>query len=274
MSEEDRRPPGGLFARLAALPNDSVGKILLVTITLSLVCSVLVSSAAVVLKPMQDRNVELARKARILEVAGLLEPGRPIEELFERVEARLVELDSGTFTERFQVEEFDQQIAARNPELSQALQPWEDVAGIRRRAHYAPVYLVRSEQGLDKIILPVHGYGLWSTMFGFLALSGDAQEVRGLVFYQHAETPGLGGEIDNPRWRERWVGRNVFDPDGEVQLRVVRGAVDPASPLADWSVDGISGATLTSEGVSNMVQFWLGELGFGPFLARVKEEGI
>jgi len=274
MSEQDRRPARGLFARLAALPNDSVAKILLVTITLSLVCSVLVSSAAVVLKPLQDRNVELARKARILEVAGLLEPGRPIEELFGRVEARLVELDSGSFTERFQVEEFDQQIAARNPELSQVLQSWEDIAGIRRRAHYAPVYLVRSEQGLEKIILPVHGYGLWSTMFGFLALSGDAQAVRGLVFYQHAETPGLGGEIDNPRWRERWVGRNVFGPEGEVQLRVVRGAVDPTSPLADWSVDGISGATLTSEGVSNMVQFWLGERGFGPFLARVKEEGI
>lgn len=273
MSEQPSRQRGGLFARLATLPNDSVGKILLVTITLSLVCSVLVSSAAVVLKPLQDRNAELARKARILEVAGLLDPARPVEELFQQVESRLVELDTGSFSDRFEADAFNQQIAARNPELSRALQPWEDIAAIRRRANYAQVYLVRGDDGLEKIILPVHGYGLWSTMFGFLALSGDAQEVRGLIFYQHAETPGLGGEIDNPRWRDRWVGRQVFGPGGEVYLRVVRGAVDPASPMADWSVDGLSGATLTSDGVSNMVQFWLGELGFGPFLARLKEEG-
>lgn len=272
MSEPGRRP-AGLFARLVALPNDSVGKILLVTITLSLVCSVLVSSAAVVLKPLQDRNVELARKARILEVAGLLEPGRSVEELFQRVESRMVDLETGEFTDAIEVEGFDQQVAARNPALSRALRPWEDIAGIRRRANYAPVYLVRDGDALDRIILPVHGYGLWSTMYGFLALSGDAQEVRGLVFYQHAETPGLGGEIDNPRWRERWIGRQVFGDEGEVQLRVVRGGVDPASPMANWAVDGISGATLTSEGVSNMVQFWLGELGFGPFLAGLKEDG-
>lgn len=273
MSERKATPPPGLFARLAALPNDSVGKILLVTITLSLVCSVLVSSAAVVLKPMQDRNVELARKARILEVAGLLEPGRSVAELFARVESRLVDLETGEFSDAFDPDEYDQQIAARNPELSHALPAWEDIAGIRRRARYAPVYLVRDGQELDKIILPVHGYGLWSTMYGFLALSGDAREVRGLVFYQHAETPGLGGEIDNPRWRERWIGKQVFGPDGDVMLRVVRGGVDPASPLANFAVDGISGASLTAEGVSNMVQFWLGEAGFGRFLTRLKEEG-
>jgi Na+-transporting NADH:ubiquinone oxidoreductase subunit C len=263
----------GLLARLLAMPNDSVGKILFVTITLSLVCSVLVSSAAVMLKPLQDRNAELARKSRILEVAGLLEPGRSIEELFEQVEARLVDLDTGEFSDRFAPDEFDQQIAARNPELSHALAPGEDIANIRRRAHYAQVYLVRQAGELDKIILPVHGYGLWSTMYGFLALSGDTQEVRGLVFYQHAETPGLGGEIDNPRWRERWIGKQVFGPEGDVALRVVRGGVDPASPMANWAVDGLSGATLTAEGVNNMVQFWLGRRGFGPFLARLQQEG-
>jgi Na+-transporting NADH:ubiquinone oxidoreductase subunit C len=274
MSERDEVTPRGLIARLQAMPNDSVGKILLVTITLSLVCSVLVSSAAVVLKPMQERNVELARKATILEVAGLREPGRPVEELFAGVLSRLVDLETGEFSDAFDPATYDQQIAARNPELSEALQPWEDIAGIRRRARYAPVYLVGEERRPDKIILPVHGYGLWSTMYGFLALSGDAEEVRGLIFYQHAETPGLGGEIDNPRWRERWVGRQIFGPDDEVRLQVVRGSVDPGAEYAAWSVDGISGASLTAEGVSNMVQFWLGDKGFGPFLARVREDGL
>jgi Na+-transporting NADH:ubiquinone oxidoreductase subunit C len=273
MPDKAESRPAGLFGRLATLPNDSVAKMLLVTIVLSLVCSVLVSSAAVMLKPMQLRNVELARKERILEVAGLLEPGRSVEELFEGVTARLVELETGQFSDAFDPGTYDQQIAARDPALSDVIPPWEDIAGIRRKARYAPVYLVESDGQIEKVILPVHGYGLWSTMYGFLALSGDGREVLGLVFYQHAETPGLGGEIENPRWLERWVGKRVYGPDDEVRLQVVRGSVDPGSEWADWSIDGLSGATLTADGVSRMVQFWLGEQGFGPFLARLREEG-
>ena len=273
MSEQATTRPAGLFARLGAMPNDTVAKMLLVTILLSLVCSVLVSSAAVLLKPMQLRNVELARKARILEVAGLMEPGRPVDELFRGVQPRLVELATGKFSDAFDAATFDQHVAARDPALSTAIPPWEDIAGISRRANYAPVYLIESDGRIEKIVLPVHGYGLWSTMYGFLALSGDGKTVRGLTFYQHAETPGLGGEIENPRWLERWVGKRIFGPDGNVQLQVVRGSVDPSSELADWSIDGISGATLTADGVSNMVQYWLGDQGFGPFLARLREEG-
>lgn len=274
MSEQATTRPTGMFARLAAMPNDSVAKMLLVTILLSLVCSVLVSSAAVFLKPMQLRNVELARKERILEVAGLMEPGQPVDELFKGVQPRLVELDTGQYSDAFDASTFDQQIAARDPALSSAIPPWEDIAGISRRADYAPVYLVESDGRVEKIVLPVHGYGLWSTMYGFLALSGDGKEILGLTFYQHAETPGLGGEIENPRWLDRWVGKRIFGPDGDVQLRVVRGSVDPGSETADWSVDGISGATLTADGVSNMVQYWLGDQGFGPFLAKLGEEGV
>lgn len=274
MSELNDKAPTGLFGRILALPNDSVAKMLLVTIVLSLVCSVLVSSAAVLLKPMQERNVELARKARILEVAGLMEPGRPVDALFESVETRMVELETGEFSAEHDPDNFDMQVAARDPRLGVAIPPWEDIAGITRRSRFAPVYLVRDASGaLDMVILPVHGYGLWSTMYGFLALSGDGQEVRGLTFYQHAETPGLGGEIENPRWLARWEGRRVFGPEGEVRLQVVHGSVDPASEWAEWSVDGLSGATLTADGVSNMVQYWLGEQGFGPFLARLQEEG-
>ena len=275
MSEPSDKAPAGLFGRILALPNDSVAKMLLVTIVLSLVCSVLVSSAAVLLKPLQERNVELARKARILEVAGLMEPGRPVDELFESVETRMVELETGEFSAEHDPDTFDMQVAARDPRLGIAIPPWEDIAGITRRSRFAPVYMVRDESGaLDMVILPVHGYGLWSTMYGFLALSGDGQEVRGLTFYQHAETPGLGGEIENPRWLDKWEGRQVFGPEGEVRLQVVRGGVDPESQWADWMVDGLSGATLTADGVSNMVQYWLGEQGFGPFLARLSEEGV
>jgi Na+-transporting NADH:ubiquinone oxidoreductase subunit C len=273
MSEPVDSRPGGILARLAAMPNDSVGKMLLVTLLLSFVCSVLVSSAAVLLKPMQQRNFELARQARILEVAGLMEPGLSIEEMFADVQSRLVDLETGEFSDAFDPAAYDQQIAARDPELSTPIPPYEDIAGISRRARYAPVYLVESAGVIETIVLPVHGYGLWSTMYGFLALSGDGQEIRGLNFYQHAETPGLGGEIDNPRWLGRWEGKRVYGPDGEVRLRVARGAVDPDHEWAEWTVDGISGATLTATGVSEMVRYWLGGQGFGPFLARLREEG-
>ena len=272
MSEQDRNQ-AGLFSRLAALPNDSIAKMLLVTVTLSLVCSVLVSSSAVLLKPLQMRNVELARKARILEVAGLMEPERSIDELFAGVEPRLVDLDTGEFSEAFDPATYDQRIASRDPDLSRAIEPWNDIAGIGRKARYAPVYLVKSAGEVEKVVLPVHGYGLWSTMYGFLALSGDGQEVLGLTFYQHAETPGLGGEIENPRWLERWVGKRIYGPEGEVRLQVVRGSVGPGDEWADWAIDGISGATLTADGVSNMVKYWLGEDGFKPFLVRLQEEG-
>jgi len=275
MSETQDKAPKGPLGRVLALPNDSVAKMLIVTIVLSLVCSVLVSSAAVLLKPIQDGNVELARKERILEVAGLMQPGRSVAELFESVETRLVELETGEFTDIHDPQTFDMQVASRDPALSIAIPPWQDIAGIFRRARYAPVYLVKDDAGeVEILVLPVHGYGLWSTMYGFLALSGDGREVRGLAFYQHAETPGLGGEIENPRWLAKWEGRQIFGPEGEVRLQVVRGGVDPGSEWADWSVDGISGATLTADGVSNMVQYWLGEQGFGPFLARIREEGL
>ena len=271
MPETGHSESRGLLDRLVSLPNDSVAKMVIVTVVLSLVCSVLVSSAAVFLKPMQQRNVELARKSRILEVAGLLEPGTPVDELFRQVDVRLVDLETGEYVADIDPETYDQRIAARDPNLSKEIPPWEDIAGINRRARYAPVYLIRDGDELTKVVIPVHGYGLWSTMYGFLALSGDGRTVDGLTFYQHAETPGLGGEIENPRWLGKWAGKSVYGPGGDVRLRVLKGHVDPASEDAQWSVDGISGATLTAQGVSRMVQYWLGEEGFGPYLARLKD---
>jgi Na+-transporting NADH:ubiquinone oxidoreductase subunit C len=272
MPDNGQPEPRGLMGRFKALPNESVAKMVVVTILLSLVCSILVSSAAVFLKPLQDRNVELARKSRILEVAGLLEPEGNVEELFQQVEVRLVDLESGTYAVDMDPASYDQRLAARDPEMSKDVPPWEDIAGINRRANYAPVYLVSQGGRLTKVVIPVHGYGLWSTMYGFLALSGDGQTVEGLTFYQHAETPGLGGEIENPRWLAKWAGKSIYDPEGEVELQVVKGYVDPASEEARSSVDGISGATLTAQGVSRMVRYWLGEEGFGPYLERLKQE--
>ena len=249
--------------------NESIGKILQVAFTLCIVCSVVVSTAAVVLKPAQEANRSLDRRRNILEAAGMLRPGVSVDEQFSVIEERFVDLRSGRFTDAVSAG-YDQRVAARDPGASQAVPGPEDRAKIGRRAHIAQIYLVRGAGGAyEKIILPVHGYGLWSTLYGFLALEADANTVAGLGFYEHKETPGLGGEVDNPRWKALWPGKQVYR-DGAVALRLLKGAVDPASAQAAWQVDGLSGATLTSRGVTHLIAYWLGDEGFAPFLTNLR----
>ncbi|MHA7815209.1 MAG: Na(+)-translocating NADH-quinone reductase subunit C [Pseudohaliea sp.] len=247
--------------------NDSIKKIVTVAFALCIVCSIVVSTAAVILKPAQEANKDLDRKRNILAAAGMLEEGKTVDELFQRIEARYVDLRTGEFAAEVP-DGYNQRAASKSPNLSTDLE--EDPAKIGRRADYAEVYLVQGTGGgLDKVILPIHGYGLWSTLYGFIALESDVNTVAGLGFYEHGETPGLGGEVDNPRWKSQWPGKQVYR-DGEAAIALAKGAVDKESPNAPWRVDGLSGATLTARGVTNLVQFWLGEQGFKPFLDNLK----
>ncbi len=268
-------PPRGPVGRMLALPNDSTKKMLFVAVVMCLVCSVIVAGAAVLLRPKQIENAALDRKRNIVEVAGLLGPDGDVQAAFERVEARVIDLETGELAEGVDAARYDQRKAAKDPERSKALARGEDIAGIGRRARYATVYLVRDGDAIRQVILPVHGYGLWSTLYGFLALQGDFRTVAGLKFYDHAETPGLGGEVDNPNWRAKWDGKVAFDESGKAVIEVVKGAVEATRPGAEHRIDGLAGATLTTRGVDNLLKFWLGENGFGPFLARMraKEKG-
>jgi len=254
-----------------AANKDTIGKTLTVTILLCVICSVVVSAAAVLLKPQQVSNKELDRKSNILAAAGISDPSKSVDELFQQITTKVVDLETGKFTDAVDPSTYDANKAAKDPAMSVKLDRSVDIASIKRQAKYMPVYLVQSGDQIDKIILPVHGYGLWSTLYGFLALDGDLNTVVGLGFYSHAETPGLGGEVDNPAWKALWPGKKVYDEGSmDPKLHLIKGAVDPASPKAVHEVDGLSGATLTSKGVSNLVQFWLGENGYAPFLANLK----
>lgn len=251
--------------------NDSIGKTLTVTLAVCVVCAVVVSASAVLLRPLQAANQANERKENILAAAGLLEPGISVDAQFQRVETRLVDLDRGMFTDALDPESYDQRRATKDPALSEKLPPDQDIAKIQRRVKYAEVFLVRDDQGqLEKIILPIKGYGLWSTLYGFIALEGDLNTVAGIGFHDHAETPGLGGEVDNPRWKALWQGKKVYDDDGQLALRVIKGQVDTGRPESVYQVDGLAGATLTSRGVHNLIQYWLGEQGFSPFLANLR----
>ena len=250
--------------------NDGISKTLIVAFSLCIVCSIIVSAAAVILQPAQEANKSLDRKRNILAAAGMLDDSKSVDELFAQISTRVVDLRTGKFTEDVSPDSYDQRKAAKDPSASDALPAAEDLAKVARREHYAVVYLVESAGGdIEKIILPVHGYGLWSTLYGFIALQSDGNTVAGLGFYEHAETPGLGGEVDNPRWKGTWPGKQVYR-DGEVAIALIKGSVDPGSADAPWQIDGLAGATLTARGVTNLVQFWLGKNGFEPFLNNLQ----
>ncbi len=248
---------------------DSIGKTLTVALLLCIVCSVIVSGAAVSLRPMQEANKDQDKKKNILLAAGLYQESLTVDEQFAAIKTKMVDLSTGLFVDGEDVNSFDQRKAAKDPSRSRVLTDDEDVANISRRENHALVYIVESEGRMDKMILPIHGYGLWSTLYGFVALESDLNTVAGLGFYDHGETPGLGGEVDNPRWKAIWPGKKVYR-DGDVALALLKGAVNPSSPNIDYQVDGLSGATLTGKGVSNLLAFWLGKDGFQTFLSNYK----
>lgn len=260
----------GLIRRFLDLPTDSVPKTIFVAVSVCLVASMVVSAAAVALRPQQQLNELADKQVNILQVAGVYEPGIDVIEAFEVFEPHVLELATGTFTDDFDAATFDDLAAASDPDLSVALT--EDPAGIGRQSRYVTVYLLRDDAGaIDKIVMPIHGYGLWSTLYGFIALEANGNDIYGLQFYQHGETPGLGGEIDNPRWKALWPGKKLSDDEGELQITVAK-SVPPAGP--DFHVDALAGATLTSVGVDNLVRFWMGEAGYSLFLTNLQSGEI
>lgn len=255
--------------------NDTVGRTIIVTVLLCVVCSVIVSASAVLLKPMQIANKELDRQVNILAAAGIDPQGKDIPKLFKQlITRRFVDLETGKFTEVADPARYDAKKAAKDPEQGKVLSQAEDTASIKYQAKVMPVYIVEKEGKLEKLILPIHGYGLWSTLYGFMALEGDLNTVIGLGFYSHAETPGLGGEVDNPAWKALWPGKKVYANDSmKPAIQLIKGNVDLASPNAAYEVDGLSGATLTSRGVTNLLHFWMGANGYAPFIANLKSGG-
>jgi Na+-transporting NADH:ubiquinone oxidoreductase subunit C len=249
--------------------SDSVVKTLTVALSLCLVCAIVVSTAAVSLRPAQDSNKLRDLKKNILASAGLLQQDIDIEKQFELISTRVVDLETGLFTNAVDVDTYDQRKASSDPELSIALSADQDIAKIKRRVNYGTVYLVEGTTGIEKVILPISGYGLWSTLHGFLALESDLRTVAGIGFYEHAETPGLGGEVDNPSWKASWIGKQVYKGD-KLSIAVIKGKVDTTRAGSESQIDGLAGATITTRGIDNLIKYWLGDQGFKPFIDNLK----
>ncbi len=260
------------------MQRDSIANTVIVALGVCLVCSFFVSLAAVGLKPRQDRNALLDRKRNILAAAGMdVDVAAEIETMYaERVDDRIIDLTTGDdVTDKLMAEknwsspiEYDQLEASKDK--ANRLDPKDDIAGVKGREPYSHVYRIRKspeDKQASMYVFPIRGYGLWSELKGFVALDADLRTIRGVTYYDHKETPGLGGEVDNPQWKAQWEGKLLFGESNDVQIRLIKNA-DPANPHA---VDALSGATITSRGVENMFRYWMGEDGFGPYLARLRE---
>jgi len=249
---------------------DTTQKTFIVAFLLCVICSIIVSTASVKLKPAQLANKQMDFNKNILQAAGIYDPAQTVAEQFGQIEVKVIDLRTGKFTDEVDPDTFDQRKASKDPSFSETLDKGDDIAGIKRQEYFSEVYLVNTESGLDKVILPIRGYGLWSVLYGFLALESDLETVVGIGYYEHGETPGLGGEVDNPNWKALWPGKKVFSQDGDLALSVIKGQVGANTPGAEHKIDGLSGATLTTKGVDNMIKFWLGERGFATFIDNLK----
>lgn len=288
--EQDSLETTDMARRIPLQPNTVSGTLIVAT-ALCLICSLLVSGAAVSLRPRINVNRQLKMQRNVLIAAGLFDveknTDQDIPQLFEKVQPVAVNLpgrgprdalldaeedsDAGFINGDVEVDNYDPRKAAKDALQSVTIPAEYDAAGIRRRERISVVYLVRGDDGeITQIVLPVYGKGLWSTLYGFLALKADPAAnfpVTGITFYEHAETPGLGGEVDNPLWKAQWADKVLLTDEGVPVLDVTK----PGNANGINEIDGLSGATITSNGVENLINYWLGNDGFGPFLKRFAE---
>jgi Na+-transporting NADH:ubiquinone oxidoreductase subunit C len=250
-------------------PSDDPVRAIVVAAAVCLACSLVVSTAAVLLRPRQLANRERERGAKILALLGDV-PG--MEDLLASIDlrdldARVVDLETGDFAAGIDPATYDQRAAAADPARSTALPEGRDPAGLGRRERFATVYLVRRHGEIALVVLPVRGNGFQSMLYGYVALDGRADRIEALTFYEHGETPGLGAEVASPEWLAQWHGVRVRDESGRIRVHVAEGEAE-----TEYEVDGISGATWTGKGVTSLLRFWLGPDGFGPFLTHLANE--
>lgn len=238
------------------------------------VCSIFVAGSAVALRDRQEENRVLDLRSKVLLVSDLADPGEPLareainQRFEENLTAMVIDLETGEPTDIDPLT-FDQRAATQDPDQSEVAPA--NAAKVSRVPDNALIYQKVTDGQVERLILPIQGYGLWSTLYGFIALSGDLETIQGITFYEHGETAGLGGEVDNPRWQALWPGRRAFDEGWNPEIEVIKGAAGPVAS-DPYRVDGLAGATLTSRGVTNLLHFWLGENGFGPYLERYRAE--
>ena len=254
--------------------NDHPIKALLVVTLTALVCSILVTVAAVTLKPIQKAYQNLERNRAIVAVSGLSEKtadlsDREVVSLFQSLEATIIDLESGKFDNNFNPDTFDSWQSNNDPELITLIPSEQDSAKLGQRPRLITVYFVNQADQFQRLILPIYGQGMWSTIYGYIALEADLTTIADITFYQQKETAGIGDKILNPNWQASWQGRKIYDAQLNLQIG---GAQVKTSESSVHQIDAISGATVTVDSVKNMVRYWFGNQGYAKFLHAYRAE--
>lgn len=261
------------------MSNDSPVKAFLVILLTALFCSSLVSAAVVILRPIQLNNQMLERSRNIIKLTGLVEKGvvpgdEEMLEMYRGMDVRIVDVSEAVFNSDLDPLTFDPRRAVNDPELGIDIPAEQDLARLGRRSRYATVYMVLGDDGqLNRVILPVHGTGMWSTMYGYVALESDLNTIAAATFYEQNETPGLGDQILRPEWQKQWAGRRIYDEVGDLRFAVNHGKVEPGSSTWVYEVDALTGATVTADAVTAMMRYWFGPHGYRNFLDELREQG-
>lgn len=227
---------------------------LLFTAAVTIILGFMLSLAATSLKERQDLNVTIDIKKNILRSLGFSESDdepwtqETVQDIFEKnIDSFVIDNDGN-----------------KVPDVS--------VDNIIQANQY-PVYCNHIPGGgIDGYAIPISGKGLWSTLYGYIALESDGITVKGITFYKHGETPGLGAEVEKDWFTSNFVGKRIVDDNGKlVSIQIIKGEVDDRSSDAYHQVDGISGATMTSKGLNAFLMSDLKK--YEPFFQRVRKEG-
>ncbi|PIZ62526.1 MAG: NADH:ubiquinone reductase (Na(+)-transporting) subunit C [Candidatus Marinimicrobia bacterium CG_4_10_14_0_2_um_filter_48_9] len=232
----------------------SNGYILRFAATVTIICSILLASAATLLKPAQEENIQTDIKKNILRAVQLIEPDqkyakKDILDMFAKRMSSVVVDPAGTVIPNLTADEVNADETDR-----------------------LPIYLLKDANGaVTAYCFPISGKGLWSTVKGYLALDSDLNTVRGITFYSHGETPGLGGEISKDWFIENFVGKKILDTNGSlVGITIEKGKLRADTKGKEHKVDGISGATLTGKGIN---EFLMGDLErFNPYFTILRNK--
>ncbi|MDO5631773.1 MAG: FMN-binding protein [Paracoccus sp. (in: a-proteobacteria)] len=259
--------PISAWRRMLAQPNDSRGKTIAVAFVTAAVCALLVTAATVTLRPIQTANRAAEQQARLESLIAAI-PGMS-DLLAQSGDAALstvvVDLTTGRAAADITPETLPETLA--NPASHSALTPAQDLADLGSRPDYAQIFILRrGDSGpVDLVILPVAGAGYDGVIQAMVALRGDTRSIAGMTVTSQSETPGLGARITEPAWQAQFAGLPALDDRGTVRFAVARGRA-----ATEYEVDGITGATRTSNAITNMMRFWLGPDGYGPLLDAIR----
>ncbi|NNE05598.1 MAG: NADH:ubiquinone reductase (Na(+)-transporting) subunit C [Xanthomonadales bacterium] len=243
---------------MSSVKPESTARTLVFAGAVALGCALIISATVYWLRPLQVAAGASSYMHAVINAAALVAAGQTLDEReilarFQQFDVRILDLETGTFTREVNPSRFDYR------------EQFE--AGQRSQPRFMPVYLLRDGQEIHCAVLPFYAQGMWSAIHGFVALSEDLTTIRGVAIYEHGETPGIGDRIQAPEWLRQWQGKRIYGSNGEYLFRI---SARPDDAAARYTVDAITGATVTVSAVDQAMARWFGDEGYAPLLAELR----